>query len=225
MYRSGTVAGMLVAALSLALVAVIPAVASAPAQETAVADQAGASFLGDLVRASGYNFGTVAVGAIVVLAYFFRDRLGPRGRGGLIVAAVLLTGLAMVITFLGTQEALEHERGLARAQAQQSIAQLEARHALEMDAQARSHDQAMARLSNELELARIDADVALATTGALDGCLDTLKQLQGAAIVIRATARLNQPGAEGMAFQILMTLGDIIERSGCARPSPGTNQD
>lgn len=225
MYRSGTVAGTLMAAVPLALVALTSTVGQALAQEPAVADQAGTSFLGDLVRASGYNFGTAAVAAIVVLAYFLRDRLGPRGRGGLIVAAVLLTGLAMVVTFLGTQEALEHERGLARAQAQRSIAELEARHALEMDAQTRSHDQEMARLSNELEMARIDADVALATNDALDGCLDTLRQLQGAAIVIRATARVNQPGAEGMAFQILMTLGDIIERSGCARPSPGTNQD
>jgi hypothetical protein len=222
MHRLGTVAGMLIAAVPLAFLLATSAAGQPAAEGPDGADRAGPSLLGDLVRASGHNLLTGAVGAIAVLALFFRDRLGPRGTVGLVLAAVLLAGLAIGVTFLGTQEALQHERQLAQQEAQQRITQTEARHALAMDAQRRGHDEAMARLGNELERARIDADVALATNQALDGCLDTLKQLQGVAIVMKATARVDQPGAERMAFQILMTLGEIIEHSGCARPSPGT---
>ena len=54
----------------------------------------------DIVKASGHNVLTAAVGVVAVLTLLIGKRVGSWGRGGLIATAVAVTFLAVAITHL-----------------------------------------------------------------------------------------------------------------------------
>lgn len=190
----------------MAVVSVLPSAAAAAGQSWDAAVE-GAGPLADIVRASGHNLLTAAVGVVAVLGLLLGKRLGQVGRGGLIALAAAVTLTAIVITYFGTQDALTLQRTQAEAQAERQIVSLE-----------NEHQQQLVRLGNDLERARLDAQVALALDASLDDCLDTINQLEGMTTAIEVHARFDRIGAEAVAVEIGLRLGDIVKASGCARP-------
>lgn len=190
----------------MAVVSLLPSAAAVAGQSGDAAVE-GAGPLADIVRASGHNLLTAAVGVVAVLGLLLGKRLGQVGRGGLIALAAAVTLTAIVVTYFGTQDALTLQRTQAEAQAERQIVSLE-----------NEHQQQLVRLGNDLERARLDAQVALALDASLDDCLDTINQLEGMTTAIEVHARFDRIGAEAVAVEIGLRLGDIVKTSGCARP-------